>query len=188
VTRLAIVVNDLPFFVSHRLPIALAAQAAGLSVSIVGPPEPADLVSMLQSQGISVIPWFITRGGTNIVTEIMAVTSLIKIYHRLQPHIVHHVTHKPVLYGSFAAWCTRTPRVVNAIAGMGYAFINRGKSRGVVPQISRIMHRLAHRSQGTRANCKQWEQCGQVNCGLFEEVVLTPSCISPLNVFLITPL
>ena len=46
---------------------------------------------------------------------------LIHVYCRIQPHLVHHVAMKPILYGSVAA---RVPVVLNAFAGLGYLFAN----------------------------------------------------------------
>lgn len=47
---------------------------------------------------------------------------LINIYRLERPDIVHHVSMKPVLYGSLAARIAHVPAVVNAFAGMGYMF------------------------------------------------------------------
>jgi glycosyltransferase involved in cell wall biosynthesis len=44
------------------------------------------------------------------------------LYRKEKPDLVHHVAMKPMLYGSLAARFLGVPRVVNALAGLGYVF------------------------------------------------------------------
>ena len=47
-----------------------------------------------------------TRKGVSPVDELRTLFSLARLYRRLRPSLVHHVTIKPVLYGSLAARLT----------------------------------------------------------------------------------
>jgi glycosyltransferase involved in cell wall biosynthesis len=51
---------------------------------------------------------------------------LYKLYRCLRPDIVHHITAKPVLYGTLMARVTDIPCVVNAVPGLGFVFIAEG--------------------------------------------------------------
>lgn len=108
------------YFVSHRLQLAIAAQRAGYRVSVVTRVrEHGDAILMA---GLKLIPFEISRSGFNPVTELWALIRLILLYRRERPDIVHHVAMKPVLYGTIAARVFGTPRVINALAGMGWLF------------------------------------------------------------------
>ena len=50
---------------------------------------------------------------------------MIRLYRQQRPDIVHHISIKPVLYGSFAARLTRVPWIVNALTGLGYVFVSK---------------------------------------------------------------
>ncbi len=118
------VVNDAPFFLSHRLPIALAAQRAGYAVHIATPDHPRR--TEIEQQGLAFHPFPLTRSSASPGSELGSLRALMAVYRVVRPAIVHHVTHKPVLYGSIAARLTGVPAVVNAISGLGYAFVATG--------------------------------------------------------------
>jgi glycosyltransferase involved in cell wall biosynthesis len=60
-----------------------------------------------------------------------------------KPDLVHHVTPKPVVYGSIAARLAGIPRVVNAISGLGGVF-SAGERTGWLHRLVRTGHRIAH--------------------------------------------
>lgn len=122
--RLLFVVNDPAFFLSHRLVIARAARLAGFAV-FVATPQGAG-VEKIREQGFIHVPIKLERWGMNPFKEFTSLLTLYRAYSKIKPHIVHHVTIKPVLYGSCIARIARIPAVVNAISGLGYVFISRG--------------------------------------------------------------
>jgi glycosyltransferase involved in cell wall biosynthesis len=71
------------------------------------------------------MPLRIERGGTHPADELRTIRDLVRVYRSFRPDIVHHVTIKPVVYGSIAARSLGIRRVVNAVTGLGYAFIPR---------------------------------------------------------------
>jgi glycosyltransferase involved in cell wall biosynthesis len=122
--RILFVVNHAGFFLSHRLPLALAARAAGWDVHVATPSSKH--VSAVQAQGL---PWHelrLSRSGMNPLGEAATVAALVSLYRRVRPAVVHHVTSKPVLYGTPAARLAGVPAVVNAISGMGHVFASGG--------------------------------------------------------------
>jgi len=124
--KLIIVVNELWFFLSHRLPIAQAARDAGYEVHIaskLGTNIEMELLSQEQLQ-FHVIGFH--RSSTKISQEIRTLKELNKLYKEIQPDIVHHVTIKPVLYGTLVARLVGGIQILNAISGLGYLFIAQG--------------------------------------------------------------
>jgi glycosyltransferase involved in cell wall biosynthesis len=117
---LLFVVNCAAFFLSHRRPIADAARALGYDVHVATADGPAVVDIVAAGYPHHVLP--LTRWSTGPISECRTLLSLIGLYRRLQPDIVHHVTVKPVIYGGIAARIARVPAVVSAISGLGYLF------------------------------------------------------------------
>lgn len=122
--HLVLVVNADWFFLSHRLPLAKEALRRGWRVTLVASDTgSADLV---RAEGIEFMDLPLSRSGTNPVSEFLAVVFLAKLYRRLRPSLIHHVTLKPVVYGTLASRSTPNVPVVNAVSGLGYTFISKG--------------------------------------------------------------
>jgi glycosyltransferase involved in cell wall biosynthesis len=139
--RVIFVVNDAPFFLSHRLPLAEGARRAGYEVHIATPDHPARWAIM--EQGFEFHPIPMSRSGAGLVGEFRTLRALFGLYRALQPDLVHHVTHKPVLYGSVAARVLGVPAVVNAVSGLGYAFIAEGAVAEVRRRLMLALYRVA---------------------------------------------
>lgn len=122
--RLLYLINDLPFFLSHRLPIACAALAAGYEVHVATPDHESK--QRIIGAGFHFHPIPMTRKGARLQDEFATLRALWRIYRSVGPHLVHHVTIKPVLYGGLIARLTGVPAVVSAITGLGYVFVARG--------------------------------------------------------------
>ncbi len=117
---LMIVVNDPGFFLSHRLPIAVAAKKAGLKILVVT--KPGEQIETILANGFEHYSLPLTRSGKNIFSEIRVITALWKLLKKRQPDIIHLVTIKPVLYGGILARLTKVPAVVSAISGLGLIY------------------------------------------------------------------
>lgn len=121
---LLFVVNHSDFFLSHRLPIAQAAQRQGFKVHAATMPSAA--ARELAALDIEWHALPLQAGGMNPLADLVLLGALCRLYKRLQPDIIHHVTIKPVLYGSMAARLTSVPAIVNALSGLGYIFRAEG--------------------------------------------------------------
>lgn len=124
---LLFVVNVDWFFLSHRLPIAVAARNAGLRVMVAA--ADTGRSSDIRAAGIDFVPLPFSRSGVGLLYELRSVALLYKLYKRLRPDLIHHVTIKPVIYGSIAARMLSSIPVVNAISGLGYVFSQREQAR-----------------------------------------------------------
>ena len=124
--KLIIVVNELWFFLSHRLPIALAARDAGYEVHIASRSGTSSEIKQLNQESLQFHPISFRRSSTGLWQELKTLRELHRLYKEIQPNIVHHVTIKPVLYGTLVARWVGGIQILNAISGLGYFFIAQG--------------------------------------------------------------
>jgi glycosyltransferase involved in cell wall biosynthesis len=138
------VINDAPFFLSHRLPAAEAARDAGLDVHVATPPSSSS--DRIRQLGFTFHAVRLSRSGTHPLREAVSALQLLRLYRQVRPDIVHHATIKPVLYGGFAARLVRVPASVSTITGLGHLFTGRARSTRVMGGIARFLYRgaLAH--------------------------------------------
>lgn len=138
--KLFIIVNVDWFFLSHRLPVALAAQEAGWDVTIIT----ADTGKLrdVEAKGLKVINLPMSRSGMNIFEELKTLNFLRKLYKIEKPDVVHHVGMKTILWGTLAAKLSRVNGVVNAISGLGgfFADDNKGLLCKVMPEVLKFSH------------------------------------------------
>lgn len=141
--RVLFVVNVDWFFLSHRLPIAKAMRDAGAEV-IVATRDTGKL-NRIRTEGMTVISLPMTRKGINPIIESKTISFLMKLYKRLKPDLIHHVTIKPIIYGSLAARLIGAKMaVVNAVSGLGYVF-SANKGAKILRPLVEILYRLALR-------------------------------------------
>jgi len=105
---------------NYWLPVAGALRDLGCEVTFVCPF--GDYTERLQSAGYACIHWPVKRHGLNPVQEAFALMRLIRIYRRIRPDAVHHVTIKPNLYGTIAARVANVGAIVDVFNGLGYLF------------------------------------------------------------------
>lgn len=145
-TKLLYFVTEDWYFCSHRLPLAVAAKSAGYDVSVVTHVNAHGEV--IRRAGIRLIPFDLSRRGMNPLSELTVLTRLIKTYRKEKPDILHHVAMKPVLYGSLAARFSGVPRVVNALAGLGYIFTSDApKAQCLRPIVASAFKSLLNRKK-----------------------------------------
>ena len=138
--KLFIVVNVDWFFLSHRLPVALAAQRAGRDVTVVT--ADTGKLKEIEEKGLKVINLPMNRSGMNILEELKTLNFLRQLYKRERPDVVHHVGMKTILWGTLAAKFSKVGGVVNAISGLGgfFAEENNGLLSKIVPMVLRFSH------------------------------------------------
>lgn len=147
--KILLVVNAEWYFQSHRLPIARALRRRGDEV-IVAAGEERGGGAAIEKEGIEFVPLRLRRRSLNPLRELAALIELVKLYRERRPDLVHHVTIKPVIYGSLAARAAGVPAVVNAIPGLGYVFAGSGLVRGLLRGAVEAAYRLALSGQRTR--------------------------------------
>lgn len=78
----------------------------------------------------------LSRDGINPLADVRMVMELVKIYREHKPDIVLHYTHKPNIYGGFAARKVGIPSIA-VITGLGYPFLRRGVLQWVISRLYR---------------------------------------------------
>lgn len=138
---LLFVVNNPAFFMSHRVPVALAAQKAGYDVHVATMDGPA--VADIQALGMTHHAIPMTRSGKHPVQELGTLLALVRLFRRVRPDVVHLVTIKPVLYGGIAARLARVPGMVAAISGLGFVFLSNSLKMRLVRAVVARLYRIA---------------------------------------------
>jgi len=117
--RLLYLMTEDWYFVSHRLPMARAAREAGFEVHVAA--RVASHAKAITDEGFTLHPLDWKRGSANPLTFLNSVRMIRSLYRSLRPDLVHHVALQPSIVGSLAA--TGLPlAVINAVAGLGFAF------------------------------------------------------------------
>lgn len=143
------VVTEDWYFCSHRLALASAAARSGLRVIVVT--RVVRHGDRITAAGLELIPLSFARRSVNPFNAFVEILTLARIYRRHQPDIVHHVALKPVLLGTAAAWLARVPRVVNAIAGLGYVFVSDSRKARLLRPLLRTLLALCLRFRRSHA-------------------------------------
>lgn len=138
---LMFVVNNPAFFLSHRLPIALAARDAGYDVSVATMEGAA--VEAIKAHGLAHYVLPMSRSGMNPLAELKTLYAIYRLFKIVEPDIVHLVTIKPVLYGGIAARLAGVRGVVSAISGLGFIFTREHKGIDWVRLITQQLYRFA---------------------------------------------
>jgi glycosyltransferase involved in cell wall biosynthesis len=146
--KLLFVVSEDWYFVSHRLPLALAAKDAGFEVVI------ATRISkhrqQLQALGFRVLPLHhMKRSSANPWSELKSLWEIYRIVREERPSIVHAVAIKPIIYSSIACRFSGS-RLVGALGGLGSVFANpHGKTRVLKVLITGLFRLLLNRQNTT---------------------------------------
>lgn len=107
----------------------------GHSVTAVAPDTEAEVV--LTAIGVRCIQTPIKNTGTNPFYDIRSVFYMTRILRNERPDIICCYSIKPILYGSLAAWITRSRRIFITVTGLGYLFTERTwKQRLLLPLVT----------------------------------------------------
>lgn len=135
------------FFISHRLPIAIAAQNSGLEVHVAC--HLTNKVKDLELLGFTVHKLDIQRSGTSIIHELKTLFSLFNIVKNISPDLMHVITIKPVLYAGLIARILSIPTVAS-VSGLGFVFIAEGFKNSVLRYCVTKFYRLSLNSPYTK--------------------------------------
>jgi len=186
--RLLFVVNQLGFFKSHRLPLALAAQAKGFQVHIATAPSEAAAEMVALGLTHHAVP--LQRGGFNPLSDLRLLWSLLYLFLRLRPQVLHLVTIKPVIYGGIAARCLRLPSVIMAISGLGFVFIQKSGLSRVLQTFVQQLYRLAVGGNRVRVIFQNQDDCETFKAFTHlrqQQTLLIPGSGVPLSLYRYTP-
>jgi glycosyltransferase involved in cell wall biosynthesis len=131
------------YFMSHRIPMARAAQKAGYEVHVAT--RVSEYADAVRNEGFLLQPIHWRRGNMNPFRLLAAILETRRIYRNVQPDLVHHVAVVPTLIGSLAALGLPIVRL-NALAGLGFAFTSdKAKARILRPIARHLLRWLLKR-------------------------------------------
>lgn len=114
------------YFWSHRLNVARAARGAGARVIVAT--SRGKFAGRIASEGFEFAHVPFDRSSLNPLRDLKTLATIWQTYRKYRPDLVHHVAAKPIFYGSIAARLTGVPAILNAIAGMGFLFMDQSPS------------------------------------------------------------
>jgi len=148
--RLLFLMNDAPFYVTHRLSVGIAARRAGFDVHVAAPFH-ADAVERIEAEGLVFHDIPLRRGGRRIGGEFALIWAIGRLLFALKPDLLHAVTMKPVCYGGTLARLMGVPAVVLAITGLGYLFVTESLAARAMRLIALVLYRFALGGRPLRA-------------------------------------
>lgn len=118
--RLLMLIAEDHYFWSHRRPVAEAALAAGYEVFVVT--HVGQHVGRIRGIGAQLWPIGLERGSMAPAVELATISEVVQAYRAIRPDIVHHVSFKPIVYGTMASQLAGRPVMVQALTGLGVVF------------------------------------------------------------------
>jgi len=126
--RILYVVTEDWYFLSHRLPMARAAAAAGFEVHVAT--RLMDGRAAIEREGFVPHGLSWSRGSLSPRDSLSAIGELRRLFRDVKPDIAHNVSVKPVVLGSVAS-LGLPPHVVNGLTGVGSLFIGEARVSGL---------------------------------------------------------
>lgn len=141
-TLLFLVTEDW-YFLSHRLPMARAAMAAGFRVAVATRVDRG--AEAIRAAGVEVIPVPMDRASLSPLKELGTVLRLVRVLARVRPVVLHNVAIKPIVLGSVAATVFPRLLVLNAFAGLGTVLGEEAPPSRLRTVIHGVLRRVARR-------------------------------------------
>lgn len=133
--RILYVVTEDWYFLSHRLPMARAAKAAGYEVHVATRIKDGEVAIKREGFVPHALAW--SRGSLSPRGSVSAVFELRRLIEQLDPDILHNVSLKPVLLGTTASLGFGRTAVVNSLTGLGTLFIGEARVSAATRQAVR---------------------------------------------------
>lgn len=144
VPRILYIVTEDWYFLSHRLPMARAARAAGFEVHVATNVSAG--AETIAREGFTLHPVPFVRGRIDPAGNVATIGKLRAVQRTVKPDIVHRVALQPVVLGALAA-IGLPGASVNAITGLGHTFISDSpKARIVRAVIATVLRLLINRN------------------------------------------
>ncbi|MBI3703855.1 MAG: glycosyltransferase family 4 protein [Rhizobiales bacterium] len=127
------------YFLSHRLPMAIAAKRAGYDVHVATNVNRGGAAIEAHGFTLHALNW--SRGNLNPLRLWSIVREIRRIYRRCAPALVHHVALQPAVIGSLAAMGLPPVRL-NALAGLGYGFTSNSLKARIIRPVLEFLLRV----------------------------------------------
>ncbi len=170
--KLLLVANVGWAFVSHRMPIGIAARAAGYEVHVATALDPrldVDTERRLSEARLALHTMKFSRSGVHPFEILREIVGLFRLYRRLRPDVVHLITLKPVLLGGFVCRLLGHDATVFAIPGRGSVFSSKGLLASLRRRLVLWAYRFCYRPGRSKVIVQNIEDRDYfINNGIFE--------------------
>jgi glycosyltransferase involved in cell wall biosynthesis len=146
--RLLYVVTEDWAFLLHRLPMARAARTAGFEVHVAT--NVTDGAAAIEREGFVLHPVRFARGRISPAAVIATIRDLRRIHRSVDPVLTHRVAVEPIVIDAIAS-LGLSGASVNALTGLGYAFIATSLKARVLRQLIGLVLRFLINHPGSIA-------------------------------------
>ena len=156
---------------SHRIPMARAAQSAGYDVHVITHVEnDGDAIEALGFR-VHAMNW--RRGSINPFAIFGNIRVVRQLYRKIAPDLVHHVALQPTIVGSLAAAGLPCARL-NAVAGLGFVFTSETmKARLVRPFFRAVLRSVLGHARATVLVQNPDDRAAVKNLGVADDRIFT---------------
>ena len=144
--RLLYLVTEDWYFMLHRLALARAARDAGFEVHVATRVDRHG--AAIAAEGFRLHPLDWQRGSINPLAFLSSILAVRRIYRAVRPDLVHQVALQPSIVGSIAS-LGQPIRVLNGIAGLGFAFTSATPRARIVRVVLTALTRWLFNRAGT---------------------------------------
>jgi glycosyltransferase involved in cell wall biosynthesis len=183
--RLLYVVTEDWAFLSHRLPMARAARAAGFEVHVAT--RVSNGAAAIEAERFILHPIPFARGSLSPVAAVSAIAALRRVHREVAPVLAHHVALQACILGMLAAF-SRPCACVNAFIGLGYSFTSESrKARAIRMLIGSWLRFLINRENSIALVQNNDDRAALISLGIAKSrIALIPG--SGVDVDRLTPL
>src|SRR5262249_33254474 len=121
--KIAFIASYPSSLLNFRLALMQEFLSQGFTVIAIAPYD-EQVEKELEKFGIKLISIGMQRNGLNPFLDMALIFKLWHILLNERPDIIFSYTIKPIIYGSFAAWVARVPRIYSMVTGTGYIFLD----------------------------------------------------------------
>ena len=146
--KILMILNDMAWFWSHRLPLAKGILKNGYKLTVAA--EYAKDDSKMRDMGIDTRNLCGYDKGFNPLAELLLLLSIHKAIKITKPDIIHAITLRHALYTGIAARLLRHPKSVFTIAGLGSLFAADSAKAKILRLIAMPVFKFAFGHKGAK--------------------------------------
>lgn len=146
-TRIFLVEGEDRYFLHNRAGLARELVRLGCQVEVLA--NETDKGEQIRGLGYKFHALNSRRGKLSPLRDLGLIARIARLHWERKPHLVHHFTLKPVLFGSLAARLQPKTKVFNSITGLGYLFTDPKRNRW-----ARELAKLAYRLSLHHSSCQ----------------------------------
>lgn len=181
--KFLLVVNDMAWFWSHRLPLAKAILAEGYDLHLAT--NGAEGNREISALGIKGHDLPEHTGGFNPAAQAKIAFAIYRTLHSVRPDIVHAITLRHAFYTGICARILKTPRAVFTIAGVGMLFSKDDPKMQAIRAVIVPLFKFAFGGKGRAAIFQNPDDArALVKCGAIEKeraTVIKGSGVDPVQ-------